>query len=194
MNNRFVIIAGVILFAIIGWQSYMIYSLHQQVQSISWPFGSESDEPLFSQTPKDDFFGNDQWDPYKEFQRMQQDIDRTFGNAFSRYHLNRGFSSLTKMPPLDLKEKKDRYIVKMDIPGADLSSLSVNLDGEQLSIAVKSERQSEDQPASGKQNFQRRERFSGTFQRSITLPGPVDNAGMKSDYKDGVLTITIPKA
>ncbi|WP_031434666.1 Hsp20/alpha crystallin family protein [Methylomarinum vadi] len=193
MNKSLVMIAGLILFAIIGWQAYMIYTLHHQVQRLSEPAGID-DESFFNQLPQDDFFGNKTWDPYQEFQRLQQNIDRTFGNAFSRFHLHRGFSSLTKMPALDLKEEADRYIVKMDIPGADTSSLSVDLDGEQLSITVKTEQQDESKPGQGRQHFQRRERFAGTFHRSLTLPGPVNASAMKSDYKNGVLTIIIPKA
>lgn len=124
-------------------------------------------------------------------QRVQNDMERLFGDALSRYHMNQGFGTFTKIPVLDLKEEANRYIVTMNILGADLSSLTTDLENRQLSISMQTERLQDDE---SNQGFKRRERFTGTFQRSLTLPGPVKESAMTSDYKNGVLTIIIPKA
>ena len=107
--------------------------------------------------------------------------------------MNSGAGSLTKIPALDLKEEADRYIVSLNLPGADASSLDVKLEGRQLLISVKTE-SSNEQKGGGDNQYHRRERLVGTFQRSLTLPGPVKESAMTTDYRNGVLTVNIPKA
>ncbi|MGR9114286.1 MAG: Hsp20/alpha crystallin family protein [Gammaproteobacteria bacterium] len=193
MKKTLVIILGLILLAILGGQTYMIYDLQQQLGRLS-PKPSlnanDTDRPI-PPAPLNDKFFADNWNPYREMQRMQTEMERLFGNALSRYHKNQDFGTFTKMPALDLKEEADRYIVKMDIPGADLSSLTINLENRQLSISMKTEHLQDDESG---QHFKRRERFSGTFQRTLALPGPVKESAMTSDYKDWVLTVIVPKA
>jgi len=88
------------------------------------------------------------------------------------------------MPAFDLKEEADRYIVTLDIPGGNPSSLDVKLEGQVLSIVIKTEHTT-NQDEGGKK-YHRQERFSGSYQRSITLPGAVIESDMSSDYKNGV--------
>ena len=190
MKKPLVIILGVILLGILGGQTYMIYDLQQRLDVKPSPNSNATGQPI-PQSPLNDKFFDDAWDPYREMQRMQNDMERLFGAALSRYHMNQGFGAFTKMPALDLKEEADLYIVKMDVPGADASSLTIDLKDRQLSISMQTERLQDDKSVQG---FNRRERFTGTFQRSLTLPGPVKESAMTSDYKNGVLTIIIPKA
>lgn len=84
--------------------------------------------------------------------------------------------------------------------GADDSSLDVALKGRELTISIKTENINEETDAGnvkeqtdGNNKYQLRERFSGEFKRSLTLPGAVNQAGMKTKYDKGVLTITLPK-
>jgi HSP20 family protein len=95
------------------------------------------------------------------------------------------------MPAIDLKDEQGRYVVTADVPGANESSLNVALKDRQLSISIKTESVNEKTDDNNK--YERRERFSGEFQRSITLPGDVNQDGMKTEYNKGVLTIILPK-
>ena len=186
MKNPLVIILGVILLAILGGQTYLIYNLQQRLDT-----NSKIPERPFPHPSLDDKFFDDTWDPYQEMQRMQNNMERLFSSALSRFHMNQDIDAFTKMPALDLKEEAGRYIVKMDIPGADLSTLTVDLEDRQLSISIKTERRHDEDDG---QNFKHRERFTGTFQRSLTLPEAVKESAMTSEYKNGVLTLIIPKA
>ena len=193
MKKPLAIILGLIVLAVLGGQTYMIYNLQQHLRQLTVkesPAGNTEGRQTLPNAFDDNLFDHDTWDPYQEMQRMQSHMEQLFGNAMSRYHMNKGFGAFTKMPALDLKEEPNRYVVSMDIPGADTSSLTINLEGRQLSVSMHTERKEDDNG----QHFQRRERFTGTFQRSLTLPGPVKESAMTSDYKDGVLTIAIPKA
>jgi len=125
------------------------------------------------------------WNPYKEMEQL-------FGDSFSRFHMNTPLGSLSKVPDVDSQEKSDRYVVTVNAPGADESSLLVKLEDRVLHISIKTEH-AEVQPdeKNGRYNF--RERFMGEFHRVLTLPGPANAAKMKTDYHNSVLTITIPK-
>ena len=81
----------------------------------------------------------------------------------------------------------------MNVPGADISSMDVKLDGQILSISINTE-QAKDETDDEQGKYQYRERFAGQFQRALTLPGPANAAKMTTEYANGVLTITIPKS
>ena len=192
MKKPIIIALGVILFTALGVQTYMFYRLHQQVSEL------RSGNP-FALHFKDDSLPNDEQgdkelrDTFQELQHMHNEMEQLLGDSFSRFQTHSGAGAFIKMPALDLKEEADRYIVSLDLPGADVSSLNVKLAGQGLFISVKTE-SSNDQNEGGKNQYHRRERIAGTYQRSLTLPGPVKESAMTTNYSNGVLTIAIPKA
>lgn len=150
--------------------------------------------------PKDDFFYNAPydaraWNPYEEIQRMQRDMDRMFNNTYSRFNASPDFQNNFRgsfiTPKMDVQENDLQYTVIVDLPGASKDNISVNLEGQVLTIEGKQNFEKENKDGSGNVIFQ--ERRSGSFQRSLTLPGPVKQAGMKTKVDNGVLTIIIQK-
>ncbi len=147
----------------------------------------------------DDFFnhpfGGGNWNPYAEIERMQRDMDRMFNNAFSRFNNSPEFHNLfedsTSVPQMDVQEGDSEYTVILNLPGADEKNISVNLDGQQLTVRGEQDFDQQKKDAAGNVIFQ--ERHTGTFQRSITLPEPVKQNGMATHVDNGVLTITVPK-
>jgi HSP20 family protein len=92
-------------------------------------------------------------------------------------------------PTADLRETGDGYIVEMDVPGMSRDDLELTVLDNVLSI--KGERkQSEELKEEGVHRVERR---YGTFQRSFEIPGGFDSEHVKADYKDGVLTVHLPK-
>lgn len=148
----------------------------------------------------DDFFNSAPydartWNPYEEIQRMQRDMDRMFNNAFNRFNASPDFQHLFSesitTPEMDVQEDNDKYTVIVNLPGSSKEDVSVNLNGQTLTIKGKQKIERLDKDSQGNIIFQ--ERRSGSFQRSITLPDPVKQAGMKTKIDNGVLTVTIPK-
>jgi HSP20 family protein len=134
------------------------------------------------------------WDPYREIERMQREMERAFDHPYAPYNrpdFRRHFRADISEPKMDVREDDNQYTVLVNIPGADAKSLSVDLDGQRLSIRGKQEYEKQDRDASGQIIFS--ERRSGRFQRSITLREPVEQKGMKTKINNGVLTIIIPK-
>ena len=154
----------------------------------------------------DDFinrpFDANTWNPMAEIERMQRDIDRMFDRSYNnfnrrpdfdrrpdfRHHFRHNISS----PKLDVREGKEGFTVILELQGLDAANISVTLDGRLLTVKGKQDVINQKQDSYGNQVF--RQRSSGSFQRSITLPAPVRQNAMRTRAKDGVLIITIPKA
>jgi HSP20 family molecular chaperone IbpA len=198
MKNSVVIIISALLLFAFGMQVFMFYRIHEKLDQ---RFALEKNLNLSSHQGSDTWIqDSDNLNPYEELLRMRNQMEQLFNDSMSRLHKDFATDSFTKMPAIDLKDETDRYVVTADIPGADESSLDVALKGRELTIAIKTENVNEETDAGnvkeqteGNNKYQLRERFSGEFKRSLTLPGAVNQAGMKTKYDKGVLTITLPK-
>ena len=92
-------------------------------------------------------------------------------------------------PALDLYQNADNVIAVVELPGMRKEDIEISLHDGTLTIA--GERQS---AASDGAEAERTERFSGKFRRSVTLPTSIDAGKVSATYKDGILTVTLPKA
>jgi HSP20 family protein len=93
------------------------------------------------------------------------------------------------MPTVDILEKDGNLILRADVPGMKEKEIELKLEGNVLTM--KGERKLEDEE--NRDNYHRIESFYGTFSRSFTLPESVDRDKINADYKNGVLTISIPQ-
>jgi HSP20 family protein len=94
------------------------------------------------------------------------------------------------MPPFDVSETEGEIIVKAEIPGMRVEDIDITLtDG---LLTIKGERKMEKE--NKQENYHRIERHFGTFSRSLNLGQKVKADGIDAGYKDGVLTVTLPKA
>ncbi|MBP9865323.1 MAG: Hsp20/alpha crystallin family protein [Candidatus Omnitrophica bacterium] len=95
------------------------------------------------------------------------------------------------MPTVDLEESAADYLVKVDLPGIDKDKINITVQNDLLTI--QGVRQSESETSDEKSGMFKHERSYGSFARSLRLPGPVDDTRIAADYKNGVLTIKLPK-
>jgi HSP20 family protein len=134
--------------------------------------------------------GQDQgfWGPLAELARLRNDITGGFASPFDDLlapaSLLEGWT-----PAFDVYEDKDKFTVKVELPGMKREDIDISLDGNTLTVAGELKEEEEHKEA----DTYRAERFFGRFQRSITLPQPVDPNRINATYKDGVLTISLPK-
>src|SRR3954447_13925978 len=129
------------------------------------------------------------WQGFGRLSNLRDEIDRLFEAPLAQLaQSSQLLSGWT--PALDIFEEKDNLIVKAELPGMKREQIEVSLhDG---SLSISGERK-------GENNYEeaevcRFERFFGRFQRTVSLPTPVAADKVKAQYKDGVLTITLPKA
>jgi HSP20 family protein len=119
---------------------------------------------------------------------LRDEIDRLFEGPLTEFARTSGLLGGWS-PALDLHEDKDNFVVKVEVPGMKKEDIDVTLQEGALSIS--GERKSEEKFEDAE--VYRSERFVGRFQRTISLPAPVAADKIKAQYKDGVLTVTLPK-
>jgi HSP20 family protein len=93
------------------------------------------------------------------------------------------------VPPVDIQETENELIVKADVPDVDMKDIDVRM--ENGTLTLRGERKFESKKDQG--GWHRMERSYGSFERVFTLPDTVNPDGVKADYKNGTLTITLPK-
>jgi HSP20 family protein len=94
------------------------------------------------------------------------------------------------VPAVDIRETDNALTLKADLPDMKFEDIDVRL--ENGTITLKGERNFEQEKANGG-GWHRVERSYGTFERVFSLPETVDPEGVKAEYKNGVLTVTLPK-
>jgi HSP20 family protein len=117
---------------------------------------------------------------------MDSLFDEFFGDFFDR---QRGELTQGWNPKVDVFEEEDKIVMKAELPGVDKDKIAIDVDGRVLTL--KGERNSETEVK--EENYYRKERSFGRFQRSFTLPLETDSEKIKAEYKDGVLQLNIPK-
>lgn len=120
------------------------------------------------------------WDPFE----IMRDLMQGELQPLTQW---RGEGELT--PAFDVKETKDAYVFKADLPGVKEEDLDVSLTGSRLTVSGKrqAEKREEDE------RFFAYEINYGSFSRSFTLPEGVDGEHVSAELKDGVLTLVMPK-
>lgn len=122
---------------------------------------------------------NTETDEYPGLRLFQDSLSRLFSEPASR----------PWSPAVDIFETDNDVVLKADIPDIDPKNVAIQL--ENGTLTLKGERKFEDQK-NGK-GFHRIERSYGSFTRAFSLPDTVDGEKVKADYKNGVLTVTLPK-
>lgn len=127
------------------------------------------------------------WDPFRDLNRVQEHLNRFFGDELFR---RTGESALSAWAPaVDIRETKDELVLEADLPGFEEKDLDIRV--EDNTLTVRGERKFEKKVE--EENYLRMERAYGSFSRSFGLPRTVNTESIKAVYRDGVLSIRLPK-
>jgi HSP20 family protein len=131
------------------------------------------------------------WEPVAELNTIQNEMNRLFNNFFDQpTQTGRGNGTMRRwLPPMDLVETADQYVLRADLPGLSDGDVNVQLEDNVLTISGERKAEREQQH----EGYYRLERASGTFSRSLTLPDGVDPHGVQAHFNRGVLEIRVPK-
>ncbi|MFD0964695.1 Hsp20/alpha crystallin family protein [Pseudofulvibacter geojedonensis] len=99
------------------------------------------------------------------------------------------FNTGITLPKVNIKETADAFMVEMAVPGLKKSDFHLDLDNQVLSISTQTKQENEHQ----KDNYTRREFGYSSFKRTFTLPESVNEEKINANYKDGILSILLPK-
>ena len=129
------------------------------------------------------------WEPFGKLLSSEDRFSRLFTRNFPRFFDEGDASMTTWMPAVDIYETEHALTLKAELPGVDPKDIEARV--EDGTLYLKGERKFEKE--SKKENYHRIERTYGSFMRSFALPTSVDADKVSAEYKDGVLTLTLPK-
>jgi HSP20 family protein len=129
------------------------------------------------------------WEPARELQTIQSEMNRLFGTFFDANGNGENPIPRRWIPPMDLVEDGDHFVLRADLPGVTENDVTVELEDNVLTIA--GERKTEH--AERSEGYYRLERAAGGFSRSLTLPEGIDPESIEAEFENGVLTVRIPK-
>ena len=132
------------------------------------------------------------WEPVRELTSLQTEMNRLFNTFFdtpSGGGGGNGGALRRWLPPMDLVETEDHFVLRADLPGLSEEDVSIELEDSVLTVAGERKTEHEDK----KEGFYRMERSFGQFRRSLTLPEGVDADGITASFDKGVLEVRIPK-
>ena len=122
-----------------------------------------------------------QTDPWTLVSGISRNLDRLLPGGAGSHAAGR-----TWLPPVDVREFEDRFDFVVDVPGVDAGQLDITVDDGVLTL-------SGERAANGAGELRRSERAGGRFERRFRLPDAVASEDPNATYRDGVLTISVPK-
>jgi HSP20 family protein len=124
--------------------------------------------------------------PMRDLNAFTEEVDRLFDGLTTM----RTTAEPAYVPPVDIDETVDAFVLRLDLPGVTPQDIKVNVTGDVLTI--RGERQPD--PAEDGRQRLRAERPYGTFERTFTLGRRVKAEGVEARHRDGVLEVRVPKA
>ncbi|MCA0931877.1 Hsp20/alpha crystallin family protein [Lutimonas saemankumensis] len=115
-------------------------------------------------------------------------IDELFGEELGNSKVT-NFNNGLSTPKVNIKENEDAYTLDMAVPGFKKSDFVIDVEDETLSISMEASKEEE----KTEENYSRKEYGYASFKRSFSLPETVDEEKIEAIYKDGILSLSIPK-
>ena len=128
------------------------------------------------------------YEPWSVLNQLHGQLNRIFDREFDRAAPSSA-ATADWIPPADVEEYADRFVLKLDVPGVDIATIDITLDQGVLSVSGE---RAKDATAKDVERS-RSERPYGRFHRRFTLPDTVDAAGVHATGRNGIVEVTIPK-
>ena len=129
------------------------------------------------------------WDPFRDLVDMDRLMDRVLRGGDVRRR-SQALEQGVKTPALDVYDKKDKIVVKAELPGMDPKDIEITLHDNVLTMRGERKQEKEQK----EENYHRVERSYGSFVRSFRLPADVESEKVDAAYKDGILTVKLKKS
>ena len=127
--------------------------------------------------------------PFRKMTEVQSEMSRLFDGFFDGGVRAPGVERIWT-PPVEVYETRDELVVKAELPGVSEKDIHLSIAGDMLTLRGERHRQEQTK----QEDYYRAERWYGKFERSLPVPFPVQADKIHAGYRDGVLTVTLPKA
>jgi len=129
------------------------------------------------------------WEPFREIDSLQREMNHLF-DSLTHTKVNGENIGTAFVPPAELHETQDAIHLRLEVPGMEAKDLDVQVTAE--AVAISGERKEETK--SEEKGVTRTEFRYGKFQRIIPLSTRIQNDKVQAEYKNGLLSLTLPKA
>ncbi len=130
------------------------------------------------------------WQPFQEVNELQREMNRFFDTLMPRTVADDSEKNLWNfVPAAELVDTPEAIHIKLEVPGIDPNNIDIEVTAE--AVSIRGERKSENKTE--EKGVTRTEFRYGQFHRVIPLPVRINNTNAKADYKDGILTLDLPK-
>jgi HSP20 family protein len=131
------------------------------------------------------------WDPLRELEEMSERLNRMFARPTStRQNGKEALTVADWVPQVDISEADHEYVITAELPGLKKEDVKITLEDGVLTLQGERKQEKEEKST----RYHRVERAYGSFVRSFTMPDVIDNAKVAAEFKDGVLSIRLPKS
>jgi HSP20 family protein len=134
------------------------------------------------------------WNPFRELEELNARINRSFGSSLLHRDLDApGKDALVGFdwsPSVDITETSEEFQIKAELPEVKKEDVKIHVENGMLSISGERKQEKEEQ----NKKWHRVERSYGSFLRTFTLPENVDESKVRAEFKDGLLTMRLPKS
>jgi len=128
------------------------------------------------------------WEPFRGLNTLQEQVNRLFDEGLHRARTSQT-DLATWSPAVDIYEAENELVVKADLPGLQEQDIDVRVENNTLTI--RGERKFENEVS--EENYLRVERAYGAFTRSFSLPNTINTEAIQAEYRNGTLTVRLPK-
>ena len=128
-------------------------------------------------------------EPLSSLHDLHGEFNRLFNSLKDGFSSGSSFGTTWLKPSLDVASDDKEYSVKVELPGIDASDITIEYSSDTLKIKGEKRQEKEEK----EKDFYRVERSYGSFQRILDIPEDADSDNITSNYKDGILTVLIPK-
>ena len=130
----------------------------------------------------------EKWEPFRDLMAMQDRMTRLIDETLSRIW-KEDVAREVWSPPVDILERGNEVVLKVDLPGVSQEEIDIRV--EENSLTIQGERRLLKETS--EENYIQIERPYGTFRRTFNIPRMIRQERIKASYKDGVLTIVLPR-
>jgi HSP20 family protein len=124
------------------------------------------------------------WQPWREIETLRNQINQVFDELAHQTD-----ETLVWKPAIELKDLGETLVLKAELPGMDAKDLDIQVTKNSVSLSGEHRQETK----SEQEDMIRTEFRYGQFRRLIQLPAPIQHEQVQAEYKDGVLTLTLPK-
>ena len=131
------------------------------------------------------------WNPFRELEDVSNRLNSLFGRLPVKTQSGQELLTTTDWAPIvDISETDAAYLIKGEIPSVKKEDIKVTIEDEMITLRGERKQESEEKG----EKYHRIERSYGSFMRSFRLPDDADKSGIKAEFKDGIINITLPKS